>query len=325
MKKAWLAVALNLAFAFTGAHSAQSTEAESYPAKPITFIAPFGAGATTDTLARLVASHLTETLGQTIIVQNRPGGSGIVGTNYVLNAPADGYTVLIAGSAPLVFNPLTFNDLPYNPDDLAPVTVLADYPLVIGANINTSIKTLEDLVKTASEKPGGLAYSFTSPTFQTQFEYLSKLLNIKLLPVPYNGGGAALQGVMAGDTQLIAQDPTSIAPMHDGGKLNAIAVTSPRRNSALPNVPTVSESGLPDFDTSIFMGLAVRSDTPPAIVNKLHREVAKVLALPEVSERIKQLGMEPNGSTPADSLARVKREREQYRPIVEAAGIRVPQ
>ncbi|HSW17517.1 MAG TPA: tripartite tricarboxylate transporter substrate binding protein [Ramlibacter sp.] len=318
-------LALTLAPFLATAQAAEPASAQSYPTKTIRFIAPFGAGATTDTLARLVASHLGQAMGQTVIVENKPGGSGIIGASAVLSAPADGYTVLVAGSAPLVFNVLTFAKLPYNPDDLVPVTVLAEYPLVIAANIDSKIKSLADITRLASEKPETLGYSYTSPSFKVQVEYLSTLLKVKMLAVPYNGGGAALQAVMAGDTPLIAQDPTSVAPMHKTGKLRAIAVTSKRRNAALPDVPTVAESGVPNFESSLFMGLAVRRGTPPAIVQKLHHEVAKVLALPEVREKIAALGMDPKGSTPEESATKVKRELEQYRPIVEAAGMRASQ
>ena len=309
-------VALTLSFLMAGA------QAQGYPSKTIRFIAPFGAGASSDTLARLVASHLSKAMGQPVIVENRPGGGGLIGTQAVLNAPADGHTVLVAGSAPLVFNRLTYAKLPYNPDDLMPLTVIADYPLVIAANNDTPIKTLADISKLATAKPGTLPYGYTSATFQAQMEYLSTLMKVKLLPVPYNGGGAALQAVMAGDTALIAQDPTSVAPMHKSGKLRAIAVTSRQRNSALPDVPTVAESGLPNFETSVFMGLAIHRNTPAPIVHKLYQEVAKVLALPEVRERIVHFGMEPKGSTPEESAARIERELLQYRPVIEAAGIR---
>lgn len=296
-----------------------------YPDKPIRLIVPFGAGASTDTVARLVAQHLGEALKESVIVENRPGGNGTIGARTVLNAPADGYTILASGSALQVFNPLTFADITYKPDDLIPITVLAQYPLVIAVNNNTPIRTLADFTKVSHDKPDKFTYGFTGPTFQAQAEYLFSKLKVKLLPVPYNGGGAALLSVMAGDTDVIAQDPTSIAPMHKSGKLRAIAVTSSNRNSALPDVPTVAESGLPGFETSVFTGLAVRRGTPPEIVQKLNAEISKVLALPEVRNRIESLGMTAIGSTPEASAEKIRHEIKLYTPIVESSGMRVKQ
>lgn len=294
-----------------------------WPNKPVRFIIPFAAGASSDVLGRMVANQLEKSLGQPFVVENKTGASGIVGTQAALKEPADGYTILVVGSSPMVFNQLVFEKLPYDPNDLLPVTVIADYPLVIAAHPDTPAKSLADMIRIAKEKPGYYTYSHTSATFQAQLEYLNSILGIKMTQVMYRGGGPALMAVLGGQTHFIAQDPTSIAPQHKGGKLRAIAVTSKERNSAMPDVPTVAESGVPNFETGVFMGLAVHRDTPPAIVRKLWQETANAIRRPEVRDRIVQYGMKPQGTSPEEAAARRKHELQLYAPIVEAAGLRV--
>ena len=300
---------------------ASDMDAKGYPSKLIKLIAPFGAGASSDTLARLVAAHLSKSLNNPIIVENKPGASGLIGTSAALREPADGYTILVVGSAPMVFNPLTFAKLPYDQNDLLPVSILAEYPLVIAVNSASGIGSLQDLRNVALAKPKVYSYAYTSPTFQAQTEYLAKKMGVEFLSVPYNGGGAALQAALAGDTTMIAQDPTSIVPLHKSGKLKAIAVTSRQRNPQLPDVPTVAESGFPDFETGIFMGIAVSRKTPPEIVERIYVEVAKVLQIPEVKKKILDMGMIPVGSSPKVSAERIAKETQQYAPIVRAANM----
>jgi tripartite-type tricarboxylate transporter receptor subunit TctC len=299
-------------------------DASKWPTKPVRFIIPFAAGASSDVLGRLVADQLSKALGQPFVVENKTGASGIVGTQAALKEPADGYTILVVGSSPMVFNQLVFQKLPYDPNDLLPVTVIANYPLVIAAHPDTPAKTLADMVRIAKEKPGYYTYSNTSVTFVAQMEYLNSILGIKMTQVMYKGGGPALTAVLGGQTHFIAQDPTSVASQHKAGKLRAIAVTTKERNSAMPDVPTVAET-VPNFETGVFMGLAVHRNTPGAIVQKLWQETAKAIRLPAVHDRIVQYGMEPQGTSPEESAARRKRELEMYAPIVEAAGLRATQ
>jgi tripartite-type tricarboxylate transporter receptor subunit TctC len=295
-----------------------------WPTKPVRFIIPFAAGASSDVLGRLVADQLSKSLGQAFVVENKTGASGIVGTQAALKEPADGYTVLVVGSSPMVFNQLVFEKLPYDPNDLLPVTVIANYPLVIAAHPDTPAKSLADMVRIAKEKPGYYTYSNTSVTFVAQMEYLNSILGIKMTQVMYRGGGPALTAVLGGQTHFIAQDPTSVAPQHKAGKLRGIAVTTKERNPAMPDVPTVAES-VPDFETGVFMGLAVHRDTPAAIVQKLWQETAKAIRRPEIHDRIVQYGMEPQGTSPKEAAARRQHELKLYAPIVEAAGLRVKQ
>ncbi len=317
MKKQFILTCL-LASAFLATAANADTK---FPGKTIKFIAPFGAGASSDTIARLIAAHLSKSLHNPVIVENKPGASGLIGTSSALREPTDGHAILIVGSAPMVFNPLTFAKLPYDQNDLLPVSIIADYPLVIAANKNSGINNLNDLTVMAKSKPKEISYSFTSPTFQAQMEYLNKKLGIELMPVPYNGGGAALQAVLAGHTHLIAQDPTSIIPLHKSGGVKAIAVTSLERNPQLPDVPTVAESGLKGFETGIFMGIAVHRKTPADVVEKIYQEVYKVLQIPEVRNKILDLGMNPLGLNPRESAERITREKKLYKVIVDDANM----
>lgn len=320
------ALALILTGLITLHASAQTRdEAADYPNKPVRFIVAFAPGAGTDLLGRLVAAQLSRTMGQPFVVENKTGASGIIATQAVLAAAPDGYTVLVGGSAPMVFNPIVYAKLPYDPADLVPVTILGSYPLVIAAKNDLPVKNLKEMIQLAKENPGRLTYGHVGPTFQTQMEYLNILAGIKMTDVPYKGGGPTVQALLAGDIDLAVSDMASIAPLHKAGKLRAIAVTTSQRNPILPDVPTVAESGEPGYDGGAFAALGVHRQTPAAIVRKLQQEVAKVLATAEVRDRFIQLGIKPGGMSPADTMARIKYEIDLYKPIAAAAGIRASQ
>ncbi len=310
------AVALNV--------SAQTTQdaAANWPNKPVRMIVAFAPGGGTDVLARLVAKQLTMALGQPFVVENKAGGSGIIAVDTVMGAAPDGYTLLVGGSAPLVFNHIVFKKLSYTTRDITPVTVLGSYPLVIGARNDLGVKNFHDLIQLAKSKPGKLSYGHAGPTFEVQMEYLANKAGIKMLPVPYKGGGPAALAIMAGDIDLIVADTATIEPLHRAGKARAIAVTTKTRNPALAEVQTVSEAGVPDVDASAFAALGVHHNTPPAIINKLHLAVVRALATAEVRERLTQLGIEAGGMSPAETAARIKREIDIYTPVAEAAGLR---
>ena len=319
LKRLLLALPLLLAATLAGAQ-------QDYPNKPIRFIIAFAPGGGTDILARLVATHLSRTIGQPVLAENRAGASGIIAAEYVAKSAPDGYTLLFGGSSPMVFNPIVFDKLPYDPNaDLAPITLVGSYPLVITAKNDLPVKTVADLIKLAKEAKAPLTYGSAGVAFQVPTEYFATRAGIKLQVVPYKGSGPATTALMAGDIDLLVVDMAPAVGLLKSGKARAIAVTTAKRNPVIPDVPTIAEAGLADFDVSLFSSLSAPGKTPPEIVRKIQQEVAKVLALPEVKERMTQLGVEAGGMSPEATGQRFQREINLYRPIARAAGVRETQ
>ena len=296
--------------------------AANFPSKAIRFIVAFAPGGGTDILARLVANQLSRNLGQPVVVENRAGASGAIAAQATISAEPDGYTLMVGGSGPMVFNPIVMSKMPYDPEALVPVTIFGSYPIVISARSDLPIKTLADLIKLAKEKPGALNYGSAAVSFQVPAEYFAQRAGIKLQVVPYKGTGPAVAAIMAGDIELIMADMAPAVGLLKSGRVRALAVTTAKRNPVIPDVPTVAESGIPGFDASLFSALVAPAKTPPAIVRKLQQEVAKVLTAPEIKERLDQLGVEPGGMSPEATAARIKKEIATYAPIAEAAGVR---
>lgn len=314
-----------LSAAFNPAALAHESAA-AFPSKPIKFIVAFAPGGGTDIIARLVATYLSKATGQPVVAENRAGASGILAADLVAKSPPDGYTLLVGGSSPMVFNPIVFDKLPYDPVvDLAPVTILGSYPIVIIAKNDLPVKSVAELVKLAKEKPGALNYGSAAVAFQVPTEYFAARAGIKLQMVPYKGSAPAGAALLAGDVDLLMGDMAPAVGLLKSGRVKAIAVTTAKRSPVMPDIPTVAESGLPGFDVSLFSSLSAPGKTPPDIVRKLHVEVAKVLALPEVRERLAQLGVEGGGMSPEATAARFKAEIALFGPIAKAAGVRETQ
>ena len=304
---------------------AQSVAAQSlpdgYPNKPIRFVVAFAPGGGTDIVARLIAHHMSRSIGQSIIVENRAGASGTIAAQTTINAAPDGYTLMVGGSGPMVFNPVVMKNMPYDPDALVPVTIFGSYPLVITAKNDLPVKSLADLVKLAKERPGELNYGSAGYSFQVPTEYFAHRAGVKLQVIPYRGSGPASAALMAGDIDLLVVDMAPAVSLLQAGKARALAVTTAKRNPVIPEVPTIAESGVPGFDASLFSALVAPARTPPEIVRYLQQEVAKVLALPEVKERFDQLGVEPGGMSPEAAAERIRQEIAVYGPIAKAAGV----
>lgn len=305
-----------------GAAQAQD-EGANYPEKTVRIISGFAPGGGVDLQGRIIAEKLTEALGQSFIVENRTGANGTIATRNVLEAPADGYTLLMGGSSPMVFNPIAFVNLPYKAEDLCTVTILSDYPLVIAANNDLPVKDFADVVELAKERR--VTYGTASVAFQVPMEHLSDLLDIQMTHVPYAGSGPAVQALMTGAIDLAVGDTSGLASFSNDGSIHAIAVSGDERNPSLPDVPTIAESGFPSFEANAFTALGVHCDTPPAIVAKLQQEIAKALTLPDVKEKLAQLGVRPVGNTPEEAMAEVKRQIDLYGPIAKAAGVQIGQ
>ncbi|GAA5233582.1 tripartite tricarboxylate transporter substrate binding protein [Verticiella sediminum] len=297
---------------------------DGYPSEPVRFIVSFAPGGSTDIVARLVASELSKRIGQTIVVENKAGASGIIASQYVARANPDGYTLLIGGSGPMVFNPITQSSLPYDPvKDFEPVTILGSYPIVLLAGDKEPFDSVKDVVQYAKDNPGVLNYGSAGYSFQVPTEYFASVADIKLTQVPYKGSSEAAQALIAGDIQLFSADIGPGAPLATSGRAKPLAVTSAERNPVLPDVPTFAESGFPGFDFSLYSAVAAPKGTSTAITDYLQKELHAVLHSPEVSERLATMGIKPEGMPPAEAAARYAHEIELFQPIVDKMGIKV--
>ena len=308
----------------TPAHA--QTEA-AYPARALRLIVPFAAGGTTDTIARLVARESTKLLGQSIVVENRPGAGGLIGAEAVLKLPADGYTLAFSTISTLAVLPLAQTKPSYDPlKDFALVTQIASLPYVVAAHPSLPAHTVPQLVKLARAKPA--AISFGSPGYGTgahlTAEYLSSVTGMKLVHVPYKGDAPGTIDLVAGQIATAIFPPISLVPHVKSGRLRALAVTSAERSTALPDTPTVAESGYPGFESGSWNGIGVRAGTPEAIVRRLHKDIATVLSEnQQVRGTIEASGSRVVGSTPDEFAAYVRGEIAKWRSVIAKAGIKI--
>jgi tripartite-type tricarboxylate transporter receptor subunit TctC len=297
--------------------------AQDYPSRTIRVIVPFPAGGAVDTLARLVGQKVSESVGQPVVVENRPGAGGNIGTDVVAKAAPDGYTVLQTTNGHAI-SPALYASLPFDPvKDFTPVTQLVATNLVLIANPKLAANNLAELIALAKSKPGSLNYGSTgvgNPLHLTM-EMLKGATGMDIQVIPYTGDAPLNTALIAGDIQLAVVPLSTSIPHIEAGTLRALAVTGGKRSAALPNVPTVAESGLPGFDSTSWQGWLVPSATPAAVVSRLQAEVAKALAAPDVVARLKVFGSEAVGSTPAEFQQRVTADIAKFAKVVADANI----
>jgi tripartite-type tricarboxylate transporter receptor subunit TctC len=296
-----------------------ATEIANYPTKPIKFILPFPAGGGTDNLARIMAPKLTQILGQPVIVDNRPGASGNIATDAVAKANPDGYTVLMGYNTALTFNPLIFQNLSFDVQkDLKPVTLLATAKYVLVVNNTIPVKSVKELISLAKEKPGQLNYSSAGngSTLHLAAELFKFRSGVDIVHIPYKGGGPATLGVLGGEVQMTFGSVASVLPHIKSGKLQAIGVTSLTRSNVLPDVPTISESGVNGYNVTSWYGLLLPKNTPDQIVSKLAQAAHEVIQSPEVKDAMaKQGGLEVTTSTPTEFDDLIKSETNMWRDL----------
>lgn len=296
-----------------------------YPDRPLHLVVPYGPGGTSDLLARILSERLPPLIGgQPVIVENRAGASGSIGTSYVARARPDGYTLLQAFTPEISIVPALLRDPPYDAlKDLKPVVRVAEYPLVLVANPSFAATSVQDLINMAREKPAQIAYASSgkgSPA-HLAFELIEKSAGIDLVHVPYKGAGPALSDVLAGHVPLYFSSIAAALPHIRSGKLRALAVSSAKRASAAPEIPSVAESGVPGFDLITWNGIFVPAGTPEPTIEKLNASVTKVFEMPEVSNRLSKEGATFAPNTPDEFAAFVKREVQKYGDVVRDVGI----
>lgn len=297
--------------------------AQDFPTRPIRLIVPLPPGGSNDLLARYLALKLTEAWGQPVLVENRPGGNTIIGTEQVVNAPADGHTLLIGVTSTYTINPLIYSKLSYDPvRDLSPVTMIGDHALIVAVNPSVPASSLRELIDLAKSQPGRLNYGTPTVTFQVVIEEFNQAAGVKSNHIPYKGSVPMLTGLLAGDLQFVFIDPPPALPHLRAGKLRALAVTSANRAPYLPDVPTVAEAGISGYAAALWIGLFAPSATPRAIVTKLQQEVSRIVRSPEGRERFAALGISPVGGTSEEFLTYLKAEAIRYAPVIRATNIR---
>jgi tripartite-type tricarboxylate transporter receptor subunit TctC len=299
---------------------------EAWPTKPIRLVVPFTPGGVTDTSGRLIAEHLSKRLGQQVVIDNKPGASGNIGTNLVAQATADGYTLVLGFDGTLVINPHVFAKVPFDTlKDFAPVGKIGDAVLILVSNPSVPAKSLQEVIALSKSQVGGLSYgtSGTGGTPHIAGELLAQRTGAQLTHVPYKGGGQAMTDVLGGSIPLVY---TAVAGAHGhvkSGKLRAIAVSSVQRTPALPEVPTFIESGVADFVVNSWVGLLAPAKTPAAVVQRLNTELNAVLNDPVVKDKLLTLGIDASPGSPDQFADQLKRDVSRYGQVVKAANIRL--
>ena len=301
-------------------------QAQSYPTKPIHLIVPFPPGGGNDTVARAIAQQLGPDLGQPMVIDNRPGAGGSVGAELAAKAPPDGYTLFLAGVGSHAVNPNVHAKLPYDPvKDFAPVTLLASAPSVLVVNPAVPARTIGEFTAYARANPGKLNYASNGNGSAAQLAaaMYESLAGVRMVHVPYKGIAPAMTDLMGGEVQLMFGTIVALVPHIQAGKLRALAVTSRKRSALLADVPTLAESGLPDYHAGSWYGVLAPAGTPRPIIDRLHATIVKALQQPEVAQRLAAEGAEVIGSTPEEFAAHIKAELARVAGVVRAAGIRI--
>jgi tripartite-type tricarboxylate transporter receptor subunit TctC len=298
--------------------------AQAYPTRPVRVIVPFSPGGPTDVFARLIAQKLSEHLGKQFYIDNITGATGNVGTGQAAKAAPDGHTVLFAFSS-YVVNPTLFDKVPYDPNkDFAPVTLAVSSTTVLSVNPLVPAKTVDDLIALVRANTGKYSFASGGTGSQTHLagEQFRLSLGLDLVHVPFNGGGPAIAALVAGHAPIGFNALTPAVPQIKEGKLRALAITSKTRSQSLPDVPTMTEAGYPDIAGDTWVGVLVPAGTPKEIITLLHREIAKIIALPDMRERLATLGFEPVVSTPEEFAKQIRVEIETWGKVIRAANIK---
>lgn len=319
------AVLMAAALAVSGTDTiAAEKDAANYPSRPVRIVVPQSPGGTTDLTARLLAPRLSERFGQSVVVDNRPGAGSLVGTDLVAKAAPDGYTLLVVASS-LAIMPSMYKSLPFDPvKDFAPITTLSLYPYLLLVHASVPAGNVKELIALAKAKPGYLNYASGGTGTGTQLgaELFKTMAGIEMVHVPYKGGGPAMNALMGGQVQVYFAAMPSTLTLVRAGKLKAIAVTSGKRSRALPELPTIAESGLPGYDEQTWNGLLAPARTPRLIIERIKRESHAVLKLETSLERFAAEGAEGVGMEPDAFAAMIRREVVKWAKVIREAGIK---
>jgi tripartite-type tricarboxylate transporter receptor subunit TctC len=303
---------------------ASIAQAQPYPAKPIRLVVPVPPGGIVDVVGRLLAQKMTEHGGQNILVDNRPGGLTNVGTEFVARSPGDGYT-LVLQSLPMVVNPVVLGKMPYDYEkDLAPVSLIVTSPYLWVVHPSVPARTIRELVAAAKARPGKITYSSAgnASNLHVAVELFNVLAGVKMLHIPYKGGGPALTAVLGGEADLSVLSASAVLPYTSTGRLRALAITSIKRMSTLPNIPTVAESGVPGYEFASWVGVLAPASTPASLVNAVNALTVKAARTPDLVERFTRDATDVVANTPAEFRAFIQAEAKRWARVVKESGMR---
>ncbi len=296
--------------------------AQTYPAKPIRMLVGFAPGGGTDTAARAIASKLSDRLGQTVVIDNRPGAAGNIATEITVNAPADGYTLLLGSISSFSINPSLYKRLPFDPlKDLAPLTRAADSTNILVTHPTVAAKTVKELIPLAKTKPLNGGSSGIGGSGHLAIELFNLQTGTKITHVPYKGGGPAIIDLLGGNIHLIFATAASAVQHIKGNRINALGVTTLKRWAFMPEIPTIAEAGVAGFEANNWYGFMMPLKTPQPIIARLNKEIGTILALPDVKDYLFRQGLDVAPGTPEDFAKYIKSETVKWEKVIKAAGL----
>jgi tripartite-type tricarboxylate transporter receptor subunit TctC len=303
---------------------AQGDSAQTYPTRPIRIVVGFGPGGGNDILARLVSQKLTERLGQAVVVENKPGAGAMIATELVAKAAPDGYTLLLGATGAMTINPAVYRKLSYDTvRDFAPISMIASFPLLMCVYPAAPVKSVAELVAYAKENPAKANYASSSAAFQLATELFKLRTGAPLEHIPYKSSGEMLTAVLGGEVLVALADALPVAGHVKAGTVRVLAITSARRAAEYPDVPTMTEAGVPDLEVTLWSGLFAPAATPPGIVRKLEKELMEIVKLPDLQERLKAMAVDPVGGPGQDLAGRIAAEIPRWAAIAKAANVRL--
>lgn len=296
-----------------------------FPSRPVRLVVPYTPGGSNDVIARLLGQHLSVSWSQPVIVDNKAGAAGNIGSDFVAKAPADGYTLLITNNNTMSINPVLFPKLPFDAEkDFEQVTLLGTVPVLLVVNPNLKVTTVKELIALAKSQPGRLSYASSgvgSPQHMAA-ELFKSMTATHILNIPYKGAASAVTDLLGGQVDMQFGAINSLLPHVRSGRLRAIGVAGARRADLLPDVPTIAEAGVPGFETDIWLGLAAPAKTPRPVIEKINREVRRILALPDVRDKLAEQGIYAQTSSPADMAALAAVDRKRWDHVIKNAGLK---
>ncbi len=316
---AWIAPTIALAAVAT-------EDPAKYPSKAIRFVVPFPPGGGNDTIARLVGQQMSSSIGQQVLIDNRPGAAGALGAQVAASAPADGYTLFLAGVGSHGLNSNLRKKLPYDPiKDFDAISLIASAPLLVVVHPSLPVKNVKDLISLAKSKPGVINYASNGAGGSSHMavELFDMLAGTKMTHVPYKGLAPALTELLSGEVQVMFSSAVAMLPQVKAGKLRAIAMTGAKRSAAIPDVPTVAESGLKGYETGSWYGVLVPAGTPKYAIDKLSAEVIRITKSPAITNKLVEEAVIPVGSTPAEFTAYIKSEIARWGKVIKQAGLKI--
>jgi tripartite-type tricarboxylate transporter receptor subunit TctC len=321
-----IAAGFSLLALLAAAGPSAAQQADKYPGKPIHLIVGFAAGGGNDIMARIVGQKLQDSLGQTVVVENRVGASGRLSAEYVAAQPPDGYTLLVGASGAMAISPAVVAGVPYvTLRDFAPISMIASFPLLLTVNAAAPARTVAELVAYAKANPAKANYASSSAAFQLATELFKMKSGAPMVPIPYRSSNESVVSVMAGQSTLTIADPPPTAPQVMSGKVRGLAVTAPKRLDDLPDVPTMDEQGYPDVHVQLWSGIFAPAKTPPAVIKILEAELQRIMQMPDVKERFKAMATGTVGSSAVEFAKVIETETRMWADVAKEANLKFEQ